>query len=493
MNPKYISIFLCCFIFGIGLGSLMIIPATVFVSVLFAGLVGFILLIFFRTDFGVILIVIFLGVGIGYWYIDRTFVGNEYASVLGKEINVEGVVAEDPVNGKGSTGKGQQLTLLPDGYTQNLRAQLYTPIPDVVKGDRVWIRGQVELPENFSEFDYIGYLQRYEVYAVLKKPKVIVLHRAQLSWRTPLLFTRQYISSRAKIFPEKEGSLIVGMLIGQKQNIPEDISNAFKTTGLTHIVAVSGFNMTIIATAVGTLVWYFGRRATNILTLFVTFGFVVVTGATAAVVRAAVMAVLVVFAQLLGRQYASLYALLIVCSIMVLQNPRIVIWDIGFQLSAAATFGVLIAYRIRSQTGQSELDLANANLQTSHQTSFLGETLRPTLGAIFFTAPIIAIHFQTFSVIAPIANLVVLPFVSWIMLFGALSLIPVFGEVFVLPAKLLTSLIIFTAEKFSKVPYASVNLDLPIWFWGLYYLFAFWFVYIVENRQLPKVKFDDKI
>lgn len=484
MNPKYISIFLCCFIFGVGLGSLVVVSTSVLLTVVVCCLVGCGLLLFWKVGAGLVALSIFFGIGCGYWYVDVSFSGNEFENVIGTEINVEGIVAQDPVNGSGANGRGQQLTLLPDGYTQNLRAQLYTAIPDVSKGDRVWIRGEVQMPENFSEFDYIGYLQRYEVYGVLKKPKVIVLHRAGFSWRAPLLGLRKFIAQRAKVFPEKEGSLIVGMLIGQRQNIPEEVSNAFKTTGLTHIVAVSGFNMTIIVTALGTLVWHFGRRATNVLTLVVIFAFVVVTGATAAVVRAAVMAVLMVTAQLLGRQYASLHALLIVCAIMVFQNPRIVIWDIGFQLSAAATFGVLIAFKLRSASVLEDPD---------RKQTFLGETLRPTLGAIFFTAPIIAIHFHTFSVIAPVANLVVLPFVSWIMLFGALSLLPVFGEVFVFPTTLITSFVIYAAEKFAQIPYASIGVQLPMWIWIGYYIFAIWYVYFKINHQLPKVKIDDKI
>ncbi len=98
-----------------------------------------------------------------------------------------------------------------------------------------------------------------------------------------------------------------------------------------------------------------------------------------------------VVAQLLGRQYASLYSLLIVSAIMILQNPRVAVWDIGFQLSVTATFGVLIAFRVK-------------NPETPN--TFLGNLLRPTMGAIAITAPIIILHFGLFSVIAPIANIV---------------------------------------------------------------------------------------
>ncbi len=470
MSPKFVSVFLCAFIAGVVIGSLYNIASSlVWITIVFAA-AGAAVLGVFKRAMGLFLVCLILGSAFGLWYVSRSFnSGNEYIEDLGKTIDAEGVIAVDPVD----QDHGQQVTLLPDGYTQYMRASLYAAIPGAQKGDRVWIRGQLELPENFSDFDYIGYLQRWQVYAVLKKPRVIVLKRAPLGWRTPLLAMREYVVRKCRVFPLREGSLILGMLIGQRQSIPEEVSNAFKTTGLTHIVAVSGFNMTVIATACGIFVWYIGRRATNILTLFVVFGFVVITGASAAVVRAAIMAVLMVSAQLLGRQYASLYSVLLVSAIMILQNPRVAVWDIGFQLSVAATVGVLLAFQIKSPDAKE---------------GFLSETLRPTMGAIAITAPIIILHFGIFSVIAPLANMLVLPFVSWIMLFGALALLPVIGGAFVYPAQKLTSIVLFLTEHLAKVPYASINLKLPVWALGIYYLLVAYYVHCKIRKNVVNFK-----
>ncbi len=462
MLPKYVSVFLICFIIGVVVGSLYFLPPN---WILVGGVSGGVLsglISLLARQFGLAILCMVLGVIFGLWYVNRSFSSNEYSEYLNKYIETEGVIVTDPV----MQDRNQQITLLPNGFSQYVRAQVYSPIPDAQKGDRVWIRGQLELPENFSDFDYIGYLQRWNVYAVLKKPRVIVLKRASWNWRTPLLGIRKYVVERARVYPQSEGSLIVGMLIGQRQNIPQHVSDAFKTTGLTHIVAVSGFNMTVIATACTALVWYLGRRNTNILTLVIVFGFVVITGASAAVVRAAIMATLMVLAQLLGRQYASLYSLLVVSAIMILHNPRVAVWDIGFQLSVAATFGVLVAFRVKNP---------------EKKETFFSETMRPTMGAIAITAPVIAFHFQTLSVIAPVANLLVLPFVSWIMLFGALSLLPIIGSVFVYPAQLITSLVLFLTQKLAKVPYASVDLHLPIYVLVLYYVAVFVYIYHIHN------------
>jgi competence protein ComEC len=470
MAPRFISIVLCCFIAGVGVGSLYNIPPAIIWTVLIGGV--FLGMIFLLTrlplDVGIGFACVVLGLTMGYFYANASFTGNQFAALVGQSIDVEGIVSADPV----ISGRNQVVTIQPDGFSQSIRASLYTPIPQLGQGDLVWIRGQLELPENFSEFDYIGYLQRWQVYAQLKKPRVIVLRRASWNWRKPLLVIRNFVVRQGQVFPEKEGSLIIGMLIGQKQNIPDEVAQAFKTTGLTHIVAVSGFNMTVIATACGALVWYIGRRTTNILTIIIVVGFVVITGATAAVVRAAIMAIIMVVAQLLGRQYASLYSLLLVSVIMVLLNPRIVIWDIGFQLSAAATFGVLIAFRIKDP---------------EKTDSFLIDLLRPTMGAIFVTAPIIVLHFHTFSVIAPLANLLVLPFVTWIMLFGALALIPVIGSVFVIPAQMLTTTILYITERLAQIPYASIDVFAPPYLLIIYYSLLLLYI---KYRLRKRLKYD---
>lgn len=476
--PKFVSVFLFCFIGGVGLASLYLISETMLWSGLAIGMFfAMVLVLLSRQASGIIACAI-LGAVFGVWYVNQSFAQNEYEQFLNKPIETEGVIVADPItSARSSGGESQQITILPDGFTQYIRASMYTPIPNAQKGDRVWIRGQLELPENFSDFDYVGYLQRWQVYAVLKKPRVIVLERANFNWRTPLLELRAFVIKQSKVFPQSEGSLVVGMLIGQRQHIPQKVADAFKITGLTHIVAVSGFNMSIIATACGAFVWYIGRRATNILTIVIVFGFTVITGASAAVVRAAIMAVIMVTAQLLGRQYASMYSLLVVASIMVFINPRIVIWDVGFQLSVAATYGVLIAFRLK---------------KPGTPNTFLGDLLRPTFGAMMTTSPIIAYHFKTFSLIAPLANLLVLPLVPWIMLLGALSLLPILGIGFVVPAQLVTSSVLLITQWLAEVPHASVNINLPIWALVMYYAVVFAYINATlrkrgNNAKLQKI------
>ncbi len=416
-----------------------------------------------------------IGFGFGMWYVSQTFVPNQFANYLGKSIDAEGVIVAEPE----IVERNQQLTIKLDNYEQNLRASIYQPT-DAHLGDRVWARGTLELPEDFNEFDYIGYLQRYNIYANLKNPRVIVLEPVEHSWHEPFYKLRAYMLKRSqKLFQKNPGGLIMGMLIGYRKSISEETAENFRKTGLMHVVAVSGFNMTILAGACILLAGSIGRKPAGFATITAIVCFVMIAGATASVIRSAIMAMLVVAAQFAGRLYNSHHALIIAAGVMVLLNPRIVLWDVGFQLSVVATAGVLYAYQLRN-IGESE-------------TTFF-EIARPTLGAIIATAPLVAFHFQTFSIVALPANILLLPLVPWIMLFGALSF---FVNGFGLIANSLANVMLRAVEKFAALPYSSVNIKLSFLVVAIIYLLLFSAVKtalkIRKSGELLKAKNRDKL
>ncbi|MDQ3018915.1 MAG: ComEC family competence protein, partial [bacterium] len=358
--------------------------------------------------------------------------------------------------------------IIPDGFDQAIRASLYQPM-DARINDRVWIRGVIAPPENFENFDYVGYLQRHNVFAVLKKPKVIVLKHEPCWWQKPIEGFRAVIFNRSEaVFSEQSRGLILGMLIGDRQFIIPDVAESFKVVGMTHIVAVSGYNMTIIAAACAGFAWYMGRRLSGLSTIVVVLTFAMIAGGAASVVRAAIMALLVVAAQLCGRLYTSMYALIWAAGIMVLQNPRIVLWDVGFQLSVAATLGVLYAYKLRS---------------ADESTTYLSESLRPTLGAIIATAPLIAYHFQTISLISPLANVLLLPLVPWIMLLGTLSLIPVVGVNIGFAASIITHLMINIVTRLAAIPFGSTPFSISAFVLIIFYLCTIGIIQIILRRR----------
>ena len=146
-----------------------------------------------------------------------------------------------------------------------------------------------------------------------------------------------------KLWPEPESSFMAGLLYGSKSGLPKELSNNFSRTGITHIIAVSGFNITIIASVLMTLAIAAGldRRRAFWLVVGAEIFFVVFTGLSASAVRAGVMGVLALTAQYIGRTSRIGNALAFTAAVMVLVNPYVLLYDAGFQLSFLATIGLV--------------------------------------------------------------------------------------------------------------------------------------------------------
>lgn len=402
------------------------------------------------------LVILFLVAG---YFLGWLGTGNQFEQWYGQEVEFEGVIAAEPYQ-SGS----QIVTILPDGAKQYLRASFYFPIY-AHRGDRVWVRGRVEQPENFSGFNYIGYLQRHNTFAVLKQPQVIVIAPAGRSVYKFFRDVRGFVILRlSQSLEQPASSLALGMLIGYRQTLPGDIEQSFNKAGLTHILAVSGFNMTIVANAFGMLAWIIGRRKADILAVFGVIAFTLLTGFTAAVIRAAIMAIIWLVARAIGRITYSYLALLLAGTLMLIHNPLLLFYDVGFQLSISATIGVLAAHQLRVKIGRED---------------YWSELLWPTFGAIVLTAPIVAYHFNTLSIIAPLANALVLPLVPILMLLGVLSLVPIIDWLCVPLLQILINIEVAVVKFLAAWQYSSIP-----WFpdWPMiviYYLVLgfFWLIF----------------
>ncbi len=476
MIAKCLRIFLLGFIAGVGLGSVFLAPR--YFYFIAAGTIAALLLMSLFTRRALLIVCVVMGASFGVWYISRTFTPNQFVEQFGSSIDAEGIISVEPE----VVAQNQSLTIRLDNYDQELRAFVYQPTLAHL-GDRVWVRGVLELPKDFDNFDYVGYLQRYNVYANLKKPRIIVLKPIGTTWRTPFYQLRRYLLKEVTSrFAPEPGSLIAGMLIGYRKSMSDETTETFRKTGLMHVVAVSGFNMTILASACMVMSSYIGRKAAGIATILSIFCFVMIAGMSASVIRSAVMALLLVAAQFSGRLYNSRHALILTAGIMVMLNPRIVLWDVGFQLSVVATAGVLYAYELRVDSESNSASL-----------SFIW----PSLGAIIATAPLVAFHFQTLSLVALPANLLLLPLVPWIMLFGALSFAPLIGSGFGLIASMLAGLMLHAVKWLALVPYSSVNFEpsaqVVLACYGALFLIVQFVLFRRHNQVLPKVKNYDKL
>lgn len=268
--------------------------------------------------------------------------------------------------------------------------------------------------------------------------------------------------------------LLGGLLIGAHQSFSESLKTDFRRAGVSHVVAVSGYNISIIIAGLWCLLRRtpLGKRRSFWLLSGGVIVFVGITGAAAATVRAAVMGVLVLFGQYLGRPTAGGHALLIAATVMVAVNPFILLSSVGFQLSVLATAGLIYLsplISVRVQSLPSLWGLKDVGVQT--------------VSASVATAPLIAGVFHTFSFAAFPANIVIVPLIPlamavgfawsvWALAITALetlthvSLFWLSDTAALVPAGILYG-IIHIARFFARVPFAQVDIAVPsVFLWA---------------------------
>ena len=225
------------------------------------------------------------------------------------------------------------------------------------------------------------------------------------------------------IFPDPEASLLAGILLGVDTGLPKDLQQAFKDTGTAHIIAISGFNIAIIAGLFFTLFSrVLGQTRGSIVAILGIALYTFLVGADAAVVRAAIMGGISLTIRQLGRRNDGLNALMLSAVIMSIFNPHIP-WDVGFQLSFFATLG-LILYAEPFQNWAVNLITRYTSPGTAQKLAApISEYILLTLAAQLTTLPIMAYHFKRISLVSLIANPFILPVQPAVMIVGGIAVI----------------------------------------------------------------------
>lgn len=272
------------------------------------------------------------------------------------------------------------------------------------------------------------------------------------------------------LLPEPQSSLLLGILFGAKRQMPQEFWQNLRKTGTLHIVVASGQNVTMVARfLIAALVWIVSRRKALVLAIIGVIFYVLMVGAEAPVVRAGIMAILAYLAQSLGREEEGMIALLMAAGIMLLMSP-LILFDIGFQLSFAATAGILWLYPLVKKRKFFSLPV-------------LGEGLAITLAAQLGVMPILLTNFGQISFLSPLINALVLWVVPIVMVFGLL--VAVFGLIINPIALVLSWFVWLFLTYFVKVinlagnlPWISLELGKLSFWWAIgYYLVLTYFVW----------------
>lgn len=270
-------------------------------------------------------------------------------------------------------------------------------------GDKVRLQCRFSAPENFdAAFDYRMFLAKSGIGYTCEKAKGIEVLSSDRKGRiiSSLFVPKEKLEQAlSSIIPEPEAGLAKGLLLGGNDYLSEDLQEKFTRIGLSHMVAVSGYNITLIAQgllAAGLLFGLWRKHALWAAFCGIVF-FILMIGAPASALRAGIMAGVVFAALQAGRLARPTNALLLAAAFMIAFHPLLLRYDLGFQLSFLATFSIVLV-----------MPFVDRFLPRQFFGKGCVEIVLMTMAVELFVLPIILFSFHTFSPLVIIGNFLVL-------------------------------------------------------------------------------------
>ncbi len=402
-----------------------------------------------------------------------------------------GVVVSEPEQRENTTrfvwrsDNGEKILVSTDLYSS------------VQYGDKVRVDGRLDRPEiidpstgsgqvNGRPFDYGKYLSKDDIYFTMSFTAIEVLSSGHGNPVKRVLFKikRSFVRKTKEVLAEPYASLLSGLIVSGKEAMPKDILEEFRRAGIIHIVVLSGYNITIIAEFMCKMLENFFLvtrmrvtpslvAGTSILGIIL---FVLLTGAEATVVRAALMVLVVIAAKMFGRAYSAPRALLVAAFLMVLHNPKILVFDPSFQLSFLATLALIYV-----------VPIIDKHLKWVPERWGLRMIVATTLATQTTVLPFLVYSMGNFSLVSLPANILILLIIPAAMLVGFIAtLVAYVSSVVALPfsyaAYLLLAWILGVSSILGNLSFASITVPpISLWLVVLIYLTITIFVWRFRN------------
>jgi competence protein ComEC len=413
-------------------------------------------------------------------YATNQEVNSLYEAKLGQTITLTGVISREPEIRDQST----HLYIKVDEELFLVTTDKYTQYQ---YGEQVSLTGELQKPDRFTTdlgrvFNYPLYLQAKGVTYTVPFAQVQVLAEGYGNpFITRILESKtSFLLALEQQLIEPQVGLAEGLLLGVKRALGEDLENIFRETGIIHIVVLSGYNIMIVVTFITFILSQFlqpkWQVAFGILAIVI---FAVMVGLSATVVRASIMASLLLLVQLTGRQYFALRGLLLAGIVMLVINPYLLVFDTGFQLSFLATLGLILLSPILISKLTWVPSLFKAR-----------EFLVATIATQIMVLPLLLYQIGQFSVVSVIVNVLVLPMVPVAMLLTFFTgLASILLPPLALPLSYLTHLslsyIIILATWFSQLPFSAFVVPaFPWWFMAVIYAGLGYFLHWYYQTRL---------
>ncbi len=483
------------FIFGVFLRSFVFVDLYL---VILLSIIAFILFLFWffilKNNSGILSCVFILAFCFGVFKFHLVDQPNPeiFESKIGQKVSLTGILSDEPTIKENT----QKLTVLViQGQSlENPRAPLgetkvlvSASLDEYFKyGDEVKFSGKLSKPENFmtdtgKEFDYVNYLRKDGILYVMNYANLEIISRDNGNRIKSILFyiKDKFLEKMNLAISSPENLLMGGLILGEKSNFSEALRKSFVDTGTIHIVALSGYNVTIVAE------WFmklFKAFPVNIgigMGISAVILFVIMSGGSSTALRAGIMAVLALIARATGRNYDVARALILAGLVMIFINPFILVHDVSFQLSFMATVAVIfLAPRIEKYF----LWLPDK--------FGLRDIFSVTVAAYIFVMPFILYKMGNLSLVALLANVLILPFIPFTMLLGFLTgFAGIIWYVLAVPFGFVSYLFLHyelaVIGFLSRIPYASLSIpNFSLWLTILIYVY---FIYRLFGRSLKKL------
>ncbi len=481
------------FIFGVLLRSFVFIDLY---FVILCGIISFALFLFFslvsKNKQGIIVNVFLLAFSLG---IFRFHIADQpppyvFESQAGKSVLLTGEIIDEPDRRENN----QKLTILAKSMRNDTTSAMAKSVSvkillstdlntDYKYGDEINFSGKLEKPENFAtdqgkDFDYINYLKKDGIFYVMNYADVKVISRNHGNKIKSVLFfiKEKFLEKMNLAIRSPESLLMGGLILGEKSNFNQALRQSFINTGTIHVVALSGYNITIVAEWFMKLFTFLPKNLSIGMGIFSVLLFILMTGGSSTAIRAGIMATLVLLARATGRNYDVARALILAGIGMILLNPFVLVYDVSFQLSFIATAAVIfLAPRIEKY------------FQWVPDYFKLRDIISVTSAAYIFVLPFILYKMGNLSLVALPANILVLPFIPFTMLLGFLtSFLGIIWYGLAVPLGFISYLVLHyelgIISFFSNLPFAAFSIpNFPLLLTFLIYAY---FIYRLFSRNI---------
>lgn len=343
--------------------------------------------------------------------------------------------------------------------------------PKLEIGDKIKFKGKYQEPSkqrNEGGFDYSLYLKTKKIYGIYRAEsikKVGTDNSIQIAFKKKISKIQQYIKDTFKKRLKKENTaLITALLIGDKSNVDNNVIDNFRDASLSHILAISGAHFSYIIIMINCINKRLKhKKIGNILSIIIILFFMELTGNTPSVVRAGIMSIMTILAELLHKKVDVWTSLAISLIIQIINNPY-VIFDIGLILSYGGVIGILLFYNII----QKKIKL---------------KTISVTLSANLIIIPVMIYNYNTISLSFVISNICASIFLGPIIILGFISIIFKFKIIFII-LDILTKLLQNIVQICAKIPLSKIYIRTPTFISIV--LFYLLLAYLIKGKDIIK-------